>query len=87
MLRWEATLLLGQMLGQLLEYLHRGPMWLPSRCVWACKLSPFPAWPHAWIQDGDYRYGIPQKEETQELLMSSLLHDQLCVYELETLDI
>lgn len=31
--------------------------------------------------------GTPQKEETQELLTSSLLHDQFCASELETLDI
>lgn len=32
---------------------------LPSRCVGACGRPPFPAWPHSWIQDGDY--GTPQK--------------------------
>lgn len=85
-LRGEEALLLGQVLAQLLGCRHRGPMWLPSRCVWASQISPFPAWPHSWIQDGDYCCGVPQKEETQELL-SSLLHDWFCVYELETLDI
>lgn len=55
--------------------------------VGACKLSPSPAWSHFWIQDGDYHYGILQKVETQELLTSSLLHNQFYVYELETLDI
>ena len=42
---------------------------------------------HSWIQDGDYLFGIPQKEDTRELLMSSLLHDQFCVSELENLDV
>ncbi|XP_036117693.1 sushi domain-containing protein 1 isoform X4 [Molossus molossus] len=36
---------------------------LPSRCVGACRLSPFPAWSPSWIQDGDYLYGTPKRRK------------------------
>lgn len=74
--------MLRQMLWLFLRCLPRQrPHVTSTQVCMGLQLFPFPAWSRFWIQDGEYLCGIPQKEETQELLMSSLLATQpvLCV--------
>lgn len=88
--RWtlsgEDALLLGQVFWQLLRCPHRGSVWLPSREHVGLQLSPFPAGPPSWIQDGSYPCEVPQKEKTQEFWVFPATGPVLCD-ELETPDV